>query len=410
MKSFDKLIIAAVALAALLIAGANALFFFSAAGSGKPYLVEISRLSSAFERGEEPDISACEYVNAVEKCDENAVPDDFFDVSGAYAVRKIGVSLYRFDYSVALPDGAARLLMNAALATFAALTLITLLYLRARIIKPFGKLCNVPYELSKGNLAPEIPENRGKYFGKFVWGVNVLRENLEKQKERELALQKEKQTLILSVSHDIKTPLSAIKLYSGALSSGLYSEPEKQRETALAINAKADEIESFVSELIASSGGDFLPLDVTVTEFYFSDVIKSLTAYYKEKLSLAGTVFSCGKYADCILKGDRDRTLESLQNVMENAVKYGDGREISLSFSDEEDCRLATVKNTGCTLPEAELPHIFECFWRGSNSSGKPGSGLGLYICRRLMQKTDGDIFAAVSDGEMSVTIVLRKA
>ena len=99
-----------------------------------------------------------------------------------------------------------------------------------------------------------------------------------------------------------------------------------------------------------------------------------------------------------------------MQNILENAIKYGDGRSITVSFSDEEDCRLVTVSNTGCTLRDEEIDHIFDSFWRGSNSTGKEGSGLGLYICQRLMREMNGEIFAQCENGRMSVTAVCRKS
>ncbi|MBP5744104.1 MAG: ATP-binding protein, partial [Oscillospiraceae bacterium] len=122
-----------------------------------------------------------------------------------------------------------------------------------------------------------------------------------------------------------------------------------------------------------------------------------------------GTALEISEYRDCMLSGDPDRLEEVLQNIFENAIKYGDGKRIAVSFSDEEDCRLITVSNSGCTLPEEELTHIFESFWRGSNTGNKQGSGLGLYICSRLMQKMGGDIFAETEDGEMKMTVVCRK-
>jgi signal transduction histidine kinase len=91
-------------------------------------------------------------------------------------------------------------------------------------------------------------------------------------------------------------------------------------------------------------------------------------------------------------------------------VKYGDGGSISVSFSDEEDCRLITVSNTGCTLPEQELSNVFDSFWRGTNAEGREGSGLGLYICRRLMLKMGGDIYAGITGESMTVTAVFPEA
>ena len=130
---------------------------------------------------------------------------------------------------------------------------------------------------------------------------------------------------------------------------------------------------------------------------------------YTEKFALQQTEFSVAQYRDCLLFGDADRAAEVLQNLLENALKYGCGGKTEIRFSDEEDCRLITVANHGCTLPETESVHMFDSFWRGSNAAGKPGSGLGLYICRRLMQAMDGEAFAQIADGEMRVTAVFRK-
>ena len=97
-----------------------------------------------------------------------------------------------------------------------------------------------------------------------------------------------------------------------------------------------------------------------------------------------------------------------LQNIMENAVKYGDGRRIAIEFLEEEDCVLVTIKNSGNSLPDTELLHIFDSFWRGSNAGTSAGSGLGLYICRQLMQQMGGDLFAQTLQGQMCVTAVFR--
>ena len=216
--------------------------------------------------------------------------------------------------------------------------------------------------------------------------------------------------MLSNISHDIKTPLSAIKLYARALEKNLYSNPEKQREIAEKMNKKADEIEAFVSQVISACNEDFLNLTVQKGEFYLSQIMKQILEYYKEKLELMKTDFKVANYRDCILKGDLDRTVEVLQNIMENAIKYGDGHSVRMTFSSEEDCQLITISNSGCTLKDTELVHIFESFWRGSNSSKCNGSGLGLYICRQLMNKMGGEVFAECKEDEMSVTVVIPRA
>ena len=117
-----------------------------------------------------------------------------------------------------------------------------------------------------------------------------------------------------------------------------------------------------------------------------------------------------GDYSDCLINGDFDRSIEVIQNIIENAVKYGDGKSISVDFTEEDGCILITVSNSGCTLEDTDLPNIFESFWRGANAEKEKGSGLGLYICRQLMHKMNGEIFAEIKSETMYVTAVFVKA
>ena len=132
----------------------------------------------------------------------------------------------------------------------------------------------------------------------------------------------------------------------------------------------------------------------------------SIRLFYSDKLSLLKTDFVINAYSDCLLSGDIERSTEVLQNIIENAIKYGDGKIIELSFTREEDCQLIHISNSGCNLSDSELPHIFDSFWRGSNVSSQSGSGLGLYICRSIMNKMNGGIYAAINESQMVVTVV----
>ena len=141
-----------------------------------------------------------------------------------------------------------------------------------------------------------------------------------------------------------------------------------------------------------------------------SELLEEIRVYYGEKLALIKTEFGIEKYTDCLLAGDKDRSVEVLQNLMENAIKYGNGERIRISVTEEDHCKLISVINGGCSLPENELPHIFESFWRGSNTENKKGSGLGLYICRQLMRRMGGEVYAEVHGDKMCVTAVFPEA
>ena len=410
MKAFNRIFLGVIMVIVLMFIGSNiAVLNLYKDDTGRPYKVEIARLSTAIEQNgglSESSLSQCDYVTNVSRLDGKITYAE-----SDYAIREINGKLYRFDYITSYNATKPTLIaVNVILGVMSLIILGVMIYLKKKILKPFENFSDVPYQLSKGNLTAPVKETKNRFFGKFIWGVDMLRENMEQQKERELNLQKERKTLLLSLSHDIKTPLSAIKLYSKALSKGLYDSRDKQLEIADNINKKADEIEGYVTKIITASREDFLSFDVKAEEFYLSSLAESVSKYYTEKLSLIKIDFSVGRFSDCLIKGDLERSIEVLQNLVENAIKYGDGKFIGVEFSEEDGCILITVKNSGCTLPDSNLPHIFDSFWRGENAAKEKGSGLGLYICRQLMTRMDGDIFAQISDGCMLVTAVFSKA
>lgn len=413
MRNFYKIFAVVFLTIVLIITGANLFLSSFLKNSGdRPYKVEINRIAEEIEKNGPDRVDLSNYPSITKIQQKTDVSDTFFQTDSDYVIRQINGKLYRFDYTIQTESANKNLFLifNLSLILMAAMCIGILLFTGIKILRPFHVLRNVPYELSRGNLTVPLKESKNQFFGRFIWGVDLLRENMEQQKQRELQLQRDKKTLLLSISHDIKTPLSAIKLYSQALSKGLYQDRDKQLEIACNINKKADEIEDFVSQIIQASNEDFLNLEVTPGEFYLSQLISSISAYYQEKLSLIRTTFTVNPYSDCILKGDLDRSIEVLQNIMENAVKYGGGHFIEIQFAEEEDCQLITIRNGGCDLPQSELPHIFDSFWRGSNAGGNKGSGLGLYICRQLMHKMDGEIFSEIKHDCMYMTAVFQKA
>lgn len=407
MKAFNKIFAAVILLSSILFAAANIILYADVSDSGRPYRVEINRLARQIEAEGRADISDCEYVTNIERYGA-----DFFNTDSDYAVHEINGELYRFDYRADSGGDRTRLTVavNAILGVMAALIISVMLFVKFKILTPFKRLTDIPYELSKGNLTSPVKENKNRFFGRFLWGIDLLRENIEQQKQRELEFQKEKKTLLLSLSHDIKTPLSAIKLYSSALSKKLYDSEEKQCEIARSIGEKADEIESYVSEIISASREDFLSLEVENGEFYLSELVREIEAYYGEKLALVKTEFIVGEYNNCLLFGDVNRAVEVLQNVIENAIKYGNGSRIEFIFPNDDEGVLISVRNAGCTLERTELPHIFESFRRGANSENIRGSGLGLYICRQLMHKMNGEVFAEMDGDTITVTAVFGRA
>lgn len=331
-------------------------------------------------------------------------------IDNDYEVRRISGALMCFEYEIK-PDLHPLIYMNIGILLAIVITAAVLLYVGKKILKPFHQMSNLSVEIARGNLSAPIGEEKSRFFGRFLWGINMLRDNIETNKERELELQKDKKTLILSLSHDIKTPLSAIKLYARALDEDIYDTEEKRRDAISGIAHNASEIEKYVADIVTASKEDFLNLEVTMGEVYLKEIMDRIQALYTDKFAAQRTEFTIDEYTNVLLSGDSARLEEVLQNLLENAIKYGDGKWVKISFSDEEDCRLITVTNSGCSIKEEEASHIFESFYRGSNSENVSGSGLGLYIARSLMRMMHGEIYCTCKAPEsFSVTMVVKKA
>ena len=415
MKGFYKLLAAVIISMVFVTIAANLILIYSRKGdSGRPYRVEAERVAYDIGQGKEADLSKYKYITNVSVSDSEEYSAGFFDSENDYLIKQINGKTYRIEYNKDADDdvsGKAALILNLILAGVFIVVLLLLLYIRNKIIRPFDRMKNLPVELAKGNISAPIEAEKSSYFKEFIWGLNLLKDKLEKGRQQDLELKKNEKSLILSISHDIKTPIGIIELNAKAIERGLYdNDKEKKSRITRGIKEKCDEITAYVDQIIKASREDFLEAEVKNGEFYLLEIVSNIDKVYSEKMELLMIGFKIDKCADCLLKGDRDRAIEVVQNLLENAIKYGDGKEIAISFRREENSQLISVSNTGCTLKDTELPHIFDSFWRGSNTGSNAGSGLGLYICKQLMNRMNGDIFAEIRDGKMIVTAVFGMA
>ena len=320
------------------------------------------------------------------------------------------IGYVRFDYTIGENSDVFLWAAEGFLFLVCFFTLAMLLYIRQKILGPFNSLSEMPYELAKGHLSLELKESKSRFFGKFVWGIAMLRDTLKTARSKELKLEKEKKLLLLSISHDIKIPLSAIKLYAKALREGIYESEWQKQDVALQIENKAYEIEEFVKEIVSTASEDIFTIEVENSEFYLKDYIDKVRECYEPECRLVMTDFTIGGYENKLLKGDIDCAFEVMENLMENAFKYGDGKKIAIDFYEEDYCQIIRVYSTGNAVPENEMPHLFDSFYRGSNVNNKEGNGLGLYINRQIMLKMGGDIFAKRKEDGMSFCMVYARA
>lgn len=426
MKKYNRIIILTV-----FLYGAAVLGMFQAVRSekkdaGQLYRVEMNRIQNGFVKAgtfTEPVLHEYDFIKKVSYLDaENSTSEEVRDFyEGTYGLKKEIWPLYverageellagyvRYDYTENVKYDS--ILKTAQLGLFFLFFFVmtVLVYLKYKVLIPFQKLEEMPYELAKGHLKKSIPEAQERYFGKFVWGINMLKDSLDMHRRKEIRLEREKKMLLLSISHDIKTPLGVIKLYAKALKENLYDEEKKREEAAERIEEKADEIERFVGEIVRSSTEDIIQMEVREGEFYLSELIQMVEVQYREICEMRHLAFSIGNYENRLLKGDIDRAAEVCENLMENALKYGDGRKIEITFNEEDYCQLIHVYNTGEAVEMQEMIHLFDSFYRGKNGKGREGSGLGLYISHELMKKMDGDIYAQRKKDGMEFVMVFR--
>ena len=387
--------------------------------TGREYLVEVNRIMKDMEEQGgffEPCLHDMEKIVSVSflKSTDTAGMPPFFQLENGLEthieplfIEGELAGFVRFDYKSVI-DIKSEIRIFEGLALLAGIFSVSVLYFtKMKILKPFSDLSRMPYELSKGRLNTEILENKGRFMGKFIWGISMLQDHLQESQQKALHLEKEKKLFLLSVSHDIKTPLSTIKLYAKALKEGVYDTREKQKAAAGQIERLSGEIEDYVKSIVSSASEEIVHVEVNVSEFYLKDLVKMIKEYYSPKCRLAMTDFSVGDFENKLIKGSLDGTFEVVENVMENAFKYGDGKEIKISFYEEEYCQLIKISNTGLCVKQEEMPHLFDSFYRGGNAADKAGNGLGLYICREIMQKMEGEIFAVRDETGMSFHLVL---
>lgn len=422
MKNYNSLIIFSLLFYFTMAVCIGVLLLISTEKNEKYYKVEINRIMAEIKQPEDLDkinweqyreIWSVSYLSDSEMDTEKIL--DFYDEKNkksSMIVPLIGdkndiQGFLRFDYQKSRNIKQYLFWIEGILFLMEFFLVAVLLYLKKHLIQPFYRMEDMTYELSKGNLQGEVKAERNQYFNRFLWGLNGLRDELKVSRKRELELQRERKLLLLSLSHDIKTPLNMIKLYTKALIDGIYDTDAGRLNTYCQIGEKAEQIESFVREIVKASKEDIVSIEVEKGEFYLKELVQWIEQFYGEKCALRKCNLSVGSYQNRILQGDLNRLFEVFENLLTNAFKYGDGRFIKLTFYEEDYCQLIKVYNTGEVVSEKDFVHLFDSFFRGENTRGQQGNGLGLYICSEIMHKMNGEIFAVCETEGMAFVVVL---
>lgn len=309
---------------------------------------------------------------------------------------------YQFTYEIKRIPSSFIWSINIIFLLLLLLLCFVFFYIRNQIILPFHRMEEMAEALKNRNYTFELPEQKSRYFGKFVWAIDLLKEELRYHEEKELQLMKEKKTMIASLSHDIKTPLANIRLYTDALKEHLYTEQQIEER----IYEHCDKIDQYIKDIINTSQEDLFDFNVTMQEVYLHDVFDILNKV-KERMELARISYEQHLCKDGLIYTDLPRLTEVIHNVIDNAIKYGDGKWIHVLFYEEDHRHILKITNSGMPIDVKDTNAIFQSFYRGSNVEHQKGNGLGLYICKQLMKQMDGDIFLTQENNCVSFHLVL---
>ena len=284
--------------------------------------------------------------------------------------------------------------------------IIMLMILYFRILKPFEKLKNFATEISKGNMDAELGADRGNYFGDFTWSFENMRKEIVKSRNAEKTAIENNKTVIASLSHDIKTPISSIRAYAEAFEANMDSTPERKQKYLSVIMNKCDEVTKLTDDLFLHSISEMNRLEVKSEKVdlikFFDEDVRELFAtddnvsIILPEEELIRKLNPDSEKAVLMISADSKRLLQIMENLKSNAEKYAKtDLKISLEIKAlKNDLSEVAIhfRDFGPGISEDEIPFITGKFYRGKNIGDEPGSGLGLYIVNELVQKMDGKL------------------
>lgn len=302
---------------------------------------------------------------------------------------------------------------------------ILLILYYTSFVKPVKELQKFSVEIAKGNLDEALPIRKDNLFGSFVEAFDQMREELRDSRKREVKAEIARKEMVTDLSHDIKTPISVIKVACEVLeakagkklSESENNEEEKKDieytlEKVSTISQKADLISSLMTNVMHSTLDDIDKISVNPVETD-SRIIKD----FFDNLKNYGNIIIENEVPAGIVYMDRLRMEQVIDNVVGNSHKYA-GTDIRVSFSEtsalssdgenKEDFIRITIKDSGKGVKEDELPLISQKYFRGSNSKETSGYGLGMYLVKRYMELQFGGMEYFNDDG-FTVQLLLKK-
>ncbi|MBU3143587.1 HAMP domain-containing sensor histidine kinase [Clostridium sp. CF012] len=293
----------------------------------------------------------------------------------------------------------------------------TLTFIVARsIIKPLYKLKSAANKIKEGNLDFEITTDSKDEIGDVCTAFEEMRARLKKSIKVQLQYEENRKELITNISHDLKTPITAIKGYIEGIRDGVADTPEKTSKYINTIYTKASDVDKLIDELFLYSKLDLNKFAFNFTKVnvyqYIEDCIEELYFHLQKKnITINHHPISV---EPIYVIADVQQLKRVFINVIENAVKYMDKAigEINIMIEQDESSVIIEIKDNGQGIPKDALPYIFDRFYRAdpARNISTGGSGLGLSIAKKIIEQHGGYIRAHSVEGEgTSMVFTLKK-
>lgn len=293
------------------------------------------------------------------------------------------------------------------------------LWIYRSVATPLVKLRKATQNIKDGNLDFVLDVEGADEFAELCRDFEEMRRRLKESAEEKLVLDKENKELISNISHDLKTPITAVKGYVEGIMDGVADTPEKMDRYVRTIYNKTVEMDHLINELTFYSKIDTNRIPYTFSKLNVEDYFSDCAEEVGLELETRGIQLCYANYVDSDVQviADGEQIRRVIHNIISNAIKYmdkGKGMKgiIQIRVKDVGDFVQVEIEDNGKGIAAKDLPYIFDRFYRTdvSRNSSKGGSGIGLSIVKKIMEDHGGKVWATSRLGIGTIMyFVLRK-
>ena len=290
------------------------------------------------------------------------------------------------------------------------------LWIYRSVATPLVKLRKATQNIKEGNLDFVLEVDGTDEFAELCQDFEEMRRRLKESAEEKVLLDKENKELISNISHDLKTPITAVKGYVEGIMDGVADTPEKMNRYVRTIYNKTNEMDHLINELTFYSKIDTNRIPYTFSKLNVEDYFSDCAEEVGLELETRGIQLYYANYVekDVLVIADGEQIRRVIHNIISNAIKYMDKPKgvIQIRVKDVGDFIQVEIEDNGKGIASKDLTYIFERFYRTdvSRNSSKGGSGIGLSIVRKILEDHGGKVWATSREGIGTIMyFVLRK-